>query len=98
MLYRQEITPSHVIMFHGWQDADIVTNRQKRIRLAFSKHYLERRRSHVQQGQFCTIDGVRYHSEYAAAKVLGVDTGVLRLRLRSPGFPEYTSEYRQRSM
>ena len=42
----------------------------------------------------CTISGVHYESEYAAAKVLGISADVLRYRLRSPNFTEYTSEHR----
>ena len=44
-------------------------------------------------GRACTIDGVLYQSEYAATKALGINAGILRLRLLSPDFPEYTSEH-----
>ena len=45
------------------------------------------------QGRVCTIDGVRYESEYAAAKALGISALALRHRLRSPNFPECTSSH-----
>lgn len=42
----------------------------------------------------CTIDGIDYESESAAAEALGISTSGVRLRLRSPNFPEYVSKYR----
>lgn len=42
----------------------------------------------------CTVDGIRYESESVAAKALGVDVGVLKIRLRSSNFPNYTSKHR----
>ena len=42
----------------------------------------------------CTIDGVYYESEKAAAVALGLYTSGLKRRLRSPNFPEYVSKYR----
>ena len=41
----------------------------------------------------CTIKGVYYESEQVAADALGINTTILRNRLRSKKFPEYTSEY-----
>ena len=42
----------------------------------------------------CTVNGVSYESESAAAEALGISTSGVRLRLRSPNFPEYVSKYR----
>ena len=41
----------------------------------------------------CTIDGIDYESESAAAKALGIEIMFLRHRLRSSNFPEYTSRH-----
>ncbi|MCY4053212.1 MAG: hypothetical protein OXE98_04955 [Hyphomicrobiales bacterium] len=41
----------------------------------------------------CIIDGVHYESISAAARALGVDFMMLRTRLRSSNFPDYTSKY-----
>ena len=41
----------------------------------------------------CTIYGIHYESEYAAAKALGLNTGALRFRLRSPHYPECISPH-----
>ena len=43
--------------------------------------------------QPCTVDGVRYESESAAARDLGIDIMVLRFRLRSSNFLNYTSKH-----
>lgn len=43
--------------------------------------------------QPCTINGVYYESESAAARSLGIGTGKVRTRLCSSNFPEYVSEY-----
>ena len=43
--------------------------------------------------QPCTVSGVEYESETVAARVLGVHRIVLRTRLRSSNYPEYTSRY-----
>ena len=45
-------------------------------------------------GPPCTIDGVAYESEMAAAKALKIGEHILRSRLRSSNFPEYVSEHR----
>lgn len=42
----------------------------------------------------CTIDGVHYKSEYAAAKTLGTGVMLLKRRLISSDFPNYISEHR----
>ena len=44
--------------------------------------------------QPCTIDGVRYKSEYAAAKALGMGVMLLKRRLASSNFPNYISKHR----
>ena len=44
-------------------------------------------------GYPCTINGVPYKSEKEAAEALGVYTSGLRIRLRSPNFPEYVSKH-----
>lgn len=41
----------------------------------------------------CTVDRIRYESESAAAKALGIYVGVLKIRLRSSNFPNYTSKH-----
>ena len=41
----------------------------------------------------CTVNGIHYGSEYAAAKALEMNVGALRFRLRSPGYPEYISQH-----
>ena len=41
----------------------------------------------------CTVNGVHYKSEGSAAKALGVYVTVLRGRLQSSNFPEYTSRH-----
>ena len=47
----------------------------------------------VRKERPCRINGVAYDSEGAAVEALGIDAGVLRDRLRSVSFPEYTSEH-----
>ena len=47
----------------------------------------------VRKERPCRINGIAYDSEGAAAEALGIDAGVLRDRLRSVSFPEYTSEH-----
>ena len=42
----------------------------------------------------CTVDGIRYESESAAAKALGIYVSGLKIRLRSSNFPNYTSKHR----
>lgn len=44
----------------------------------------------------CTVDGVEYKSEYAAAKALGINVSSLRARLISSSYPEYTSRHYQK--
>ena len=44
-------------------------------------------------GYPCTVNGVRHKSEKVAAKVLGMGISGLRVRLRSPNFPEYVSKH-----
>ena len=44
----------------------------------------------------CTVDGVEYKSEYAAAKALGINVSSLRARLLSSSYPEYNSRYYQK--
>ena len=44
----------------------------------------------------CTIDGVRYKSEYAAAKSLGIGVTLLKTRLDSSNFPGYTSKHHKK--
>ena len=41
----------------------------------------------------CTVDGIRYESEMAATKALGVHLVTLRSRLRSSNFPGYISKH-----
>ena len=41
----------------------------------------------------CTIDGIDYESENEAARTLGLDTGTLRMRLKSSNYPEYISKH-----
>ena len=41
----------------------------------------------------CIIDGVHYESISAAARALGVHFMMLRTRLRSSNFPDYTSKH-----
>ena len=41
----------------------------------------------------CTIDGIRYESESAASKVLGIEINRVRYRLRSSNFANYISKY-----
>ena len=41
----------------------------------------------------CTVSGVEYESEMAAARVFDVRASVLRCRLRSSNYPEYISRY-----
>ena len=41
----------------------------------------------------CSIDGIHYESESAAAKALEIGVMALRLRLRSSNFPEYISKF-----
>ena len=41
----------------------------------------------------CTINGIHYESEHAAARAFGIRVSVLRNRLRSSSYPEYTSRY-----
>ena len=41
----------------------------------------------------CTINGIEYESGVVAAKALGISSSILVGRLRSPKFPEYTSQY-----
>ena len=48
------------------------------------------------KGQPCIIDGVRYESESAAARDLGIDIMVLRFRLRSSNFLNYTSKHHKK--
>ena len=43
--------------------------------------------------QPCTINGIDYESENAAAKALGTSAPTLLYRLRSSNFPEYVSKY-----
>ena len=43
--------------------------------------------------QPCIVDGVRYESEIAAAKDLEIALMMLRARLRSSNFPNYTSKH-----
>ena len=45
------------------------------------------------RGKPCVISGVEYESGFVAARTLGISPGSLWLRLRSPNYPEYTSEY-----
>ena len=45
------------------------------------------------KNQPCTINGVAYESESAAARAFGIHAHVLRNRLRSSSYPEYTSRY-----
>ena len=47
----------------------------------------------VRKERPCRINGIAYDSEGAAAEALGIDAGVLRDRLRSVSFPEYTSKH-----
>ena len=42
----------------------------------------------------CTIDGVHYESEYAAAKAVGIGVQAVRSRLQSPNYLGYVSEHR----
>lgn len=42
--------------------------------------------------QSCTVDGIHYESENAAAKALDLQVSALRYRLRSSNFPEYISK------
>ena len=46
------------------------------------------------RGMPCTINGVVYESEVAAAKALKIGNHKLRGRLRSSNFPEYVSGHR----
>ena len=46
------------------------------------------------KGYPCTIDGIDYDSEQAAADALGCYTSGLRIRLQSSNFPEYVSKHR----
>ena len=46
--------------------------------------------------QPCIIDGFRYESESAAARDLGIDIMLLRFRLRSSNFPNYTSKHHKK--
>ena len=41
----------------------------------------------------CTIAGVHYESEFAAAKALGIGTSVAVFRLKSSNYPDYISKY-----
>ena len=41
----------------------------------------------------CTVNGTSYESEHIAAEALGISVRALRYRLRSPKFPEYTSQH-----
>lgn len=41
----------------------------------------------------CTVDGINYESEYAAARVMGINITALRSRFCSSNFPGYTSKY-----
>ena len=43
--------------------------------------------------QPCTVDGIDYESENAAARALGLSVPALLHRLRSSNFPEYVSKY-----
>ncbi|MCY4034594.1 MAG: hypothetical protein OXF24_00580 [Hyphomicrobiales bacterium] len=44
----------------------------------------------------CIIDGVRYESEYSAAKALGIGVMLLKRRLGSSNFPNYISKHRKK--
>ena len=44
----------------------------------------------------CIIDGVRYESINAAARVLGIRPGIVQVRLRSSNFPNYTSKHQRK--
>ena len=46
--------------------------------------------------QPCFVNGVRYESESAAARALGIYLRRLRARLRSSNFPEYTSRHHEK--
>lgn len=43
--------------------------------------------------QPCTVNGIVYESENAAARALGLSVPALLYRLRSSNFPEYISKY-----
>ena len=46
--------------------------------------------------QPCIVKGVRYESECAAARALGVQPYRVRSRFRSSNFPEYVSKYHKK--
>lgn len=41
----------------------------------------------------CTINGIDYESESAAARALGIHSTIVHTRLKSSNFPEYISKY-----
>ena len=41
----------------------------------------------------CTVDGIHYKSESEAANALGIYVGILKNRLGSSNFPNYTSKH-----
>ena len=44
----------------------------------------------------CTIDGISYESQYAAARALGIHTTLLKARFASSNFPNYKSKYHRK--
>ena len=44
----------------------------------------------------CTIDGTEYESQHAAARALGIHVTLLKARIASSNFPNYTSRHHRK--
>ncbi|MCY4049822.1 MAG: hypothetical protein OXF24_09565 [Hyphomicrobiales bacterium] len=44
----------------------------------------------------CTIDGISYESQHAAARTLGIHITLLKARIASSNFPNYKSKYHRK--